>query len=76
MREINFKDLIEAQINYVEEKPDVSPTRNYSGAKKIFFRSLIYRTIRLTLQYPELAKEYIDSFPKICGDNIPTPSEN
>lgn len=71
MREINFKDLIEAQINY-----DVSPTRNYSGAKKIFFRSLIYRTIRLTLQYPELAKEYIDSFPKICGDNIPTPSEN
>lgn len=79
MRKINFKDLIEAPINYVKEKPDVSDvsaTRNYSGAKKMFFRSLIYRTIRLTLQYPELAKEYIDSFPKIGGDNIPTPSEN
>lgn len=74
MREINFKDLIEAPINYVKEKPDVSATRNYSGAKKIFFKSLIYRTIRLTLQYPELAQEYLDSFPKIGGD-IPTPSE-
>ena len=29
MREINFKDLIEAPINYVKEKPDVSATRNY-----------------------------------------------
>ena len=74
MREINFKDLIEAPINYVKEKPDVSATRNYSVAKKIFFKSLIYRTIRLTLQYPELAQEYLDSFPKIGGD-IPTPSE-
>lgn len=76
MTEINFKDLIEAPIDYVKEKPDVSATRNYSGAKKMFFRSLIYRTIRLTLQYPELAQEYLNSFPKIGGDNIPTPSEN
>ena len=76
MGEINFKDLIEAPIDDVNEKPDVSATRNYSGAKKMFFRSLIYRTIRLTLQYPEEAKEYLDSFPKIGGDNIPTPSEN
>jgi hypothetical protein len=76
MLEIDFKNLIEAPIDYVKEKPDVSATRNYSGAKKMFFRSLIYRTIRLTLQYPEEAKEYLDSFPKIGGDNIPTPSEN
>ena len=72
MSEINFKDLIEAPIEYVKEKPDVSATRSYSGAKKIFFKSLIYRTIRLTLQYPEQAKEYLDNFPKIGGDNIPT----
>ena len=76
MTEINFKDLIEAPIDYyVKEKPDVSATRNYSGAKKIFFKSLIYRTIRLTLQYPELAQEYLDRFPKIGGNNIPTPSD-
>ena len=75
MTKNNFKDLIEAPINYVKEKPDVSATRNYSGAKKIFFKSLIYRTIRLTLQYPEFAKKYLDSFPKIGGNNIPTPSD-
>ena len=77
MTEINFKDLIEAPIDYVKEKPDVSATRNYSGAKKIFFKSLIYRTIRLTLQYPELAQEYLDRFPKVVNEeNIPTTSEN
>ena len=77
MREIDFKSLIEAPIEYVKEKPDVSATRNYSGAKKIFFKSLIYRTIRLTLQYPEQAKEYMDSFPRIVSEeNIPTTSED
>lgn len=75
MEKINFKDLIEAPIDYVKEKPDVSATRNYSGDKKIFFKSLIYRTIRLTLQYPELAQEYLDSFPKIVSENVPTPSD-
>lgn len=75
MERINFKDLIEAPIDYVKEKPDVSATRNYSGAKKIFFKSLIYRTIRLTLQYPDQAQEYLDIFPKINKNNdIPTPS--
>ena len=75
MERINFKDLIEAPVNSVETKPEVSATRCYGDAKKVFFKSLIYRTIRLTLQYPELAKEYLDSFPKIGGDNIPTPSD-
>lgn len=75
MERINFKDLIEAPVNSLKDKPDVSATRSYGDAKKVFFKSLIYRTIRLTLQYPELAKEYLDSFPKINKNNdIPTPS--
>ena len=76
MKEINFKDLIEAPANSLEDKPNVSATRCYGDAKKVFFKSLIYRTVRLTLQYPEQAKEYLDSLPKIGGDNIPTHSEN
>ena len=73
MPEIDFKNLIEAPIDYLVENPGVSATRNYSGAKKIFFKSLIFRTVRLTLQYPELAKEYIESFPRIVSEeNIPT----
>lgn len=79
MSEINFKSLIEAPIDYLVEKPSVSSvsaTRSYEGAKKIFFKSLIFRTVRLTLQYPELAKEYIESFPKaVSEENIPTASE-
>lgn len=80
MSEIDFKSLIEAPIDNLVEKPSVSSvcaTRSYAGAKKIFFKSLIYRTVRITLQYPELAKEYIESFPKVVSEeNIPTPSED
>lgn len=73
MSEIDFKNLIEAPINYLVENLGVSATKNYSGAKKIFFKSLIFRTVRLTLQYPELAKEYIESFPRVDSEgNIPT----
>lgn len=78
MSEIDFKSLIEAPIEHLVEKPgvsSVSATRSYEGAKKIFFKSLIFRTVRLTLQYPELAKEYLESFPKaVCEENIPTTS--
>ena len=52
-----FKDLIEAPNNY---------------AKSSFLKSLIYRTVRLTLQYPELAQEYLNSFPKEVNENVPT----
>ena len=80
MEKINFKDLIEAPIDYLVEKPGVSSvcaTRSYGGAKKIFFKSLIFRTVRLTLQYPELAREYLESFPKVVNEeNTPTVSEN
>jgi len=76
MSKIDFKSLIEAPIDYLVEKPgvsSVSATRSCKGAKKIFFKSLIFRTVRLTLQYPELAKEYLESFPKVVSEeNIPT----
>lgn len=39
MEKINFKDLIEAPIDYLVEKPGVSSvcaTRSYEGAKKYF----------------------------------------
>ena len=44
MSEIDFKNLIEAPIEHLVEKPDVSSvcaTRSYKGAKKIFFKSLM-----------------------------------
>ena len=72
MTKEEFKDLIEAHINCLVEKPEVYATRTYEGAKKIFFKSLIFRTVRLTLQYPELAKEYLNSFPKVVNENVPT----
>ena len=76
MTQEKFKDLIEAPINCLVEKhsvSSVSATRSYEGAKKIFFKSVVFRTVRLTLQYPELAKEYLDNFPKIVvNENVPT----
>jgi hypothetical protein len=39
-------------------------------------KSAIARTVRLTLQYPEFAKEYLESLPKATMDNIPTATKN
>lgn len=78
MTQEKFKDLIEAPINCLAEKhsvSSVSATRSYEGAKKIFFKSLIFRTVRLTLQYQELAKEYLDNFPKVVNENVPTTTD-
>lgn len=60
-----FKDLIEA------------PTKreSLSFLDKICLRGVIQRTVRITLQYPELAQEYLNSLPKAVNENIPTPSE-
>lgn len=72
-----FKDLIESPINFAKSdlRGDVSAYRSYSNAKQVFLRALIGRTVRLTLQYPELAQEYLDSLPKAINENIPTISE-
>ena len=63
-----FKELIEAPANYKSSVCDVSATRTYSGAKKVFIRALIGRTVRIVLQYPELAQEYLDSLPKAVNE--------
>ena len=78
MTQEKFKDLIEAPANFSKRDPVavVSAHMSYSNTKQVFLRSLIYRTVRITLQYPELAKEYLDSFPKVVCYNIPTPSND
>lgn len=69
-----FKDLIEAPTNYTKSdtREDVSAYRSYGNAKQVFLRALIGRTVRLTLQYPELAQEYLDNLPKAVNENVPT----
>jgi hypothetical protein len=60
-----FKELIEA------------PTKreSLSFLDKICLRGVIQRTVRIALQYPELAQEYLDSLPKAVNENIPTISK-
>ena len=60
-----FKELIEAQTK----------RESLSFLDKICLRGVIQRTVRITLQYPELAQEYLDSLPKAVNENVPTPSE-
>lgn len=64
-----FKELIEAPANYAKSDPrvGVSAHMSYSDAKQVFLRALIGRTVRITLQYPELAQEYLDSLPKVIN---------
>lgn len=60
-----FKDLIEAPT-----------TREHlSFLDKICLRGIIQRTVRISLQYTELAQEYLDSLPKAVNENVPTISE-
>jgi hypothetical protein len=66
-----FKEILLAPANY-QNYPnisDISATRTYSNAKNVFIRALIGRTVRLTLQYPELAQEYLDSLPKVVNED-------
>lgn len=63
MTQDKFKDLIEAPAKSV----DVSAY--FGNAKQVFLRALIGRTVRLTLQYPELAQEYLDNLPKAVNDS-------
>lgn len=56
-----FKALIEAPA--INEKDRL---------KSIFLKGAIGRTVRITLQYPEIAKEYYESLPRVVNENIPT----
>ena len=58
-----FKQLIEAPA-----------TGKKVFLDKICTKGIIQRTIRITLQYPEMAEQYLASVPKAVNENIPTPS--
>ena len=62
MTKEKFKDLIEA------------PTRVDDFWLRIKIKSVIARTLRLTLQNPELAQDYLDNLPKAVCENIHTTS--
>ena len=62
MTQEKFKDLIEA------------PSRDDDFWVRIKIKSVIARTLRLTLQNPELAQEYLDNLPKAVCENVPTTS--
>ncbi len=64
MTKEKFKDLIEA------------PARVDDFWLKIKIKSVIARTLRLTLQNPELAQEYLDNLPKAVCENVPTTTSN
>lgn len=57
-----FKDLIEA------------PTRVEDFWLRIKIKSVIARTLRLTLRHPQLAQEYLDNLPKAVCENAPKSS--
>ena len=62
MTQEKFKDLIE------------SPTKVEDFWLRIKIKSVIARTLRLTLQNPELAQEYLDNLPKAVCENVPSTS--
>lgn len=60
MTQEKFKELIEA------------PTRVEDFWLRIKIKSVIARTLRLTLQNPKLAQEYFDNLPKAVCENVST----
>lgn len=62
MTQEKFKELIE------------SPARSDDFWERIKIKSVITRTLRLTLQNPERAQEYLDSLPKAVCEKISTDS--
>lgn len=70
-----FKSLIEAPVFRIEKEMDTAKSsKEYDNLfwGKMRVKSVIARTMRLTLQYPEFAKAYLESLPKATMDNIPT----
>lgn len=63
MTQEKFKDLIEGPTKIEED-----------FRLRIKIKNTITRTIRLALQNPELAQEYLDNLPKDVCENVPTAS--
>ena len=57
-----FKKQIEYPLNHLKTNEDV----HFWGRNHI--KATIGRTLRLALQYPNLAQEYLDSLPKATMD--------
>ena len=53
-----FKKKIEYSLNHFITNEDVH------FSESIYIKATIERTLRLALQYPNLAQEYLDSLPK------------
>ena len=64
MTQEKFKDLIEV--------PKILEKEFWT---EIVIGATIARTVRLTLEYPELAQEYLDNLPKAVNENVPTTSK-
>ena len=69
MTQEEFKKQIEHPI----DKLATADIRNGKEAEFVFWRRLelsatIARTLRLSLRYPDLAQEYLDSLPKATMD--------
>lgn len=69
MTQEGFKKQIEHPI----DKLGIANVNNAKEAEWVFWRRLelsatIARTLRLALQYPDLAQEYLDSLPKATMD--------
>lgn len=62
MTQEKFKDLIEV------------PSRVDNFWERVKIKSVIARTLRLALQNPELAQDYLDNLPKAVCENVPTTS--
>ena len=58
MTQEQFKELIEAPVN-----------REKEFWNRISIKSAISRTLRLALQYPDFAQQYLDSLPKAVNEN-------
>ena len=59
MTQEQFKDLIESPVNHEKE-----------FWNRISIKGAISRTLRLTLQYPDIAQQYLDSLPKAVNENM------
>ena len=57
-----FKKQIEYTINHFTTNEDVH------FWESIYIKATIERTLRLALRYPNLAQEYLESFPKATMD--------
>ena len=69
MTQADFKKQIEHPI----DKLGIANVNNAKEAEWVFWRrletsSIIARTLRLALRYPDLAQEYLDSLPKATMD--------